>query len=472
MADAARSETDRPPLNETQGKIVDAALEADAGLFVQASVPGSGKTYASGRLCAEFLLQRAAANVDRPAAGLAVVAFNRDAAAKLQPEVTDWLRQLVATGATPAARRVAEEMDDLSQLIGAFRRSETVGTVDALLAGVFRDIASELGFDDPRVDTDHAIDRLHRDAFEAVYADPDLEAELDRLEEAYPADVDSSYESSSTGDEIADILRTITETARDHGWTPADVREQLHQSRKAFYPDGPPSSLADVRADVQRFGGADADVSPDERWSADEIVAADRALHDGFETAAEREAYTVSTDGDEAAIAVSEEAIVVATGTFDDTDGPATAREAVTRVLDARLGTADRLADRSPDAEWVLRQAGTHDFVVGGENTSVDGADDGDRTYDPLAGTPLAGAQTSLIVSGASVELTGGEATNARADTALVNTGDAVSQSALESVYADSDATVSVTVSEAADGDDPGQRVHVTGEFGSAPSRL
>ncbi|MEZ3145593.1 hypothetical protein [Halobaculum sp. MBLA0143] len=203
-----------------------------------------------------------------------------------------------------------------------------------------------------------------------------------------------------------------------------------------------------------------------------DTAAFDDALPDGFETAAEREAYTVSTDGDEAAIAVSEEAIVVATGTFDDTDGPATAREAVTRVLDARLGTADRLADRSPDAEWVLRQAGTHDFVGGGENTSVDGADDGDRTYDPLAGTPLAGAQTSLIVSGASVELTGGEATNARADTALVNTGDAVSQSALESVYADSDATVSVTVSEAADGDDPGQRVHVTGEFGSAPSRL
>ncbi len=178
-----RGAAERPPLNDTQRRIVDAALEADAGLFVQASVPGSGKTYASGRLCAEFLLRRAAAGVDRPAAGLAVVAFNRDAAAKLQPEVTDWLRQLVADGTTPAARRVADRTHDVSRLVGGFHRSETVGTVDALLARVFRDIASELGFDDPTVDSDHAVDRLHGDAFEAVCADADLVAEIERVDD-------------------------------------------------------------------------------------------------------------------------------------------------------------------------------------------------------------------------------------------------------------------------------------------------
>jgi len=69
-----RGAAERPPLNDTQRRIVDAAFEADAGLFVQASVPGSGKTYASGRLCADFLLQRAAAGVNCPAAGLAAVA--------------------------------------------------------------------------------------------------------------------------------------------------------------------------------------------------------------------------------------------------------------------------------------------------------------------------------------------------------------------------------------------------------------
>jgi ATP-dependent helicase/nuclease subunit A len=239
------------------------------------------QTYASGRLCAEFLLQRAAAGVDRPAAGLAVVAFNRDAAAKLQPEVTDWLRQLVADGTTPAARRVADRTHDVSRLVGAFRRSETVGTVDALLARVFRDIAPELGFDDPTVDSDHAVDRLHGDAFEAVCADTDLVAEVERLDEAYPSD-DDSDEASLAGDRVANMLRTVTETARDHGWTPAEVQERLHESRQAFYPDGPPSSLADVVDDARQFAGDGAGVSTTERWSSEEIVAADRALYDAW----------------------------------------------------------------------------------------------------------------------------------------------------------------------------------------------
>lgn len=280
MTDEDGSEpSKRQPLNDTQRRIVDAALEADAGLFVQASVPGSGKTYASGRLCAEFLLERAAAGVDRPAAGLAVVAFNRDAAAKLQPEVTDWLHQLVADGTTEAARSVGDEVDDVSQLVGAFRRSETVGTIDALLARVFRDIAAELGFDDPTVDAGHAVDRLHRDAFEVVCADPALTDEITRLGDAYPPENDDRDEL----DRVADVLETITKTARDHGWTPSEVGERLHESRRAFYPDGPPSSLADVIEDARRFAGDGAGVSPTETWSEDEIVAADRALHDAWE---------------------------------------------------------------------------------------------------------------------------------------------------------------------------------------------
>ncbi|MEZ3118058.1 UvrD-helicase domain-containing protein [Halobaculum sp. MBLA0147] len=266
----------RPPLNDAQREIVDAALAADAGLFVQASVPGSGKTYASSRLCAEFLLERAAAGIDRPAAGLAVMAFNRDAAANLQPEVTDWLRYLVATDATPAARSL--EVADVSRLASAFRRSETVGTIDALLAHVFRDIALELGFDDPTVDAGHAVDRLHRDAFEVVCGDPALTDEIERLGDAYPPEDDDRDEL----DRVADLLETITKTARDHGWTPSEVRERLHESRRAFYPDGPPSSLADVIDDARRFAGDGAGVSPTETWSEDEIVAADRALHDAW----------------------------------------------------------------------------------------------------------------------------------------------------------------------------------------------
>lgn len=278
MTDAEpAAEATRPPLNKAQREIVDAALAADAGLFVQASVPGSGKTYASSRLCAEWLLERAADGVDCPAMGLAVMAFNRDAAANLQPEVTDWLRYLVATDATPAARSL--EAADVSHLVSAFRRSETVGTVDALLARVFRDIAPELGFDDPTVEAGHAVERLHHDAFEAVRTDSSLSGALERLSDAYPSTSDGSDEL----DTVAAMLQTITKRARDNGWTPSEVKKRLHESRQAFYPDGPPSSLADVIDDARRFAGDDAGVSPTKTWPDDEIVAADRALHDAWE---------------------------------------------------------------------------------------------------------------------------------------------------------------------------------------------
>lgn len=278
------TETDSPPegveprdeLNDAQRRIVDAALEADSGLFVQASVPGSGKTYASARLCAEYVLNRVAAGADQPVAGLTAAAFNRDAAGQLLPEIADWVRWLVHDGTTPAARAV--DPDEVEAILGALRRAEAVGTVDAVIYDVFGDVAGELGFDDPSSEDGYAIDRLHDDAFEAVASDPDHAAAVGRLEEAYP----SLDEDDSDGDRVAGILRALLEAAHDNRWTAGEVAERLHEGRDAFYPEGPPSSVADLDRDVDRFVGGDAAVVTDGSWDAGRIVEVDRELHDAW----------------------------------------------------------------------------------------------------------------------------------------------------------------------------------------------
>ncbi|MGZ0746088.1 UvrD-helicase domain-containing protein [Haloparvum sp. AD34] len=266
----------RDELNDAQRRVVDAALAADSGLFVQASVPGSGKTYASARLCAEYVLGRAAAGADRPVAGLTAAAFNRDAAGQLLPEIADWIRWLVHDGTTPAAR--AAGSDEVEGILGALRRAEAVGTVDAVIYGVFSDVAGELGFDDPSSEDGYAIDRLHDDAFESVAADPAHAEAVDRLEEAYP----SLDEDDADGDRVARILRTLLEAAHENRWTAGEVAERLHGGRDAFYPEGPPSSVADVDRDLERFVGGDAAVATDGSWDAERVVEVDRGLHDAW----------------------------------------------------------------------------------------------------------------------------------------------------------------------------------------------
>lgn len=267
-------------LNDAQRRIVDAALDADSGLFVQASVPGSGKTYASGRLCAEYVLRRAADGADRPAAGLVAVAFNRDAAQQLVPKVADWVRWLVVDGTTPAARAVDTETAEA--LLGSLRRSETIGTIDATIKRVFDEVAGELGFDDPTVDNGYAIDQLHEDAFESVRADPTHTESITRLEAAYPL---ANSEQTDTGDDgtdtgsdsnLPEILETLLKAARDHGWTPEVVRERLQEGRNAFYPDGPPSQIADIDHDAALFTGSG--LSHDNR-DPERVVEVDQALY-------------------------------------------------------------------------------------------------------------------------------------------------------------------------------------------------
>lgn len=175
--------------------------------------------------------------------------------------------------------------------------------------------------------------------------------------------------------------------------------------------------------------------------------------------------YEASGDGS-GAIAIGEDALVVGGLNSDSSESALTGVE---RVLDTRAGEADRFADRGPDADWTLRQAGSHDFVVvsTGDSRMNDSGGNGE-TYDPVAGTPLASVPVSLVVSGASVQTSGGEPSGAVANTALTHTGDPVEKSAIEESYTDSDADISVTVNEGEE--DSGQRVSISGRVSSEES--
>ncbi|MFC7095781.1 UvrD-helicase domain-containing protein [Halobaculum marinum] len=270
---STKAPPDRDDLNDAQRRLVDAALSADTGLFVQSSVPGSGKTYAGSRLAAEYVVRRAAAGVARPTAGLAVTAFNRDAANDLLPEITEWIQWLVHTDATDAGARLTAA--DADEVIAALRRSSTVGTIDAVLQRVFDDVAPELGFDpDVRVVDGHAADRLHASAFEAVTTDPNLAAAVERLRTAYP------QRSDDDDDRVASILETVFKSARDQRWDGREVGRRLREGRDACYPDGPPASLADIERDIRRFDDTDAELrAADLAHAPDAVVDADRRLY-------------------------------------------------------------------------------------------------------------------------------------------------------------------------------------------------
>lgn len=215
-----------------------------------------------------------------------------------------------------------------------------------------------------------------------------------------------------------------------------------------------------------REGDADTDVTS-VTFVADTVVVegsfdadADAGdLPDSFTETGTRGEFTVYEDaGSELAVALSDDLLVLSFATEDD--GVA-GGEAVAHVLDVTVGEGERRADRSADDEWVLRTAGSHDFVVGSARDTE--YDAGDGTVDPLAGTSLAGVDPTLLVSGASIDAFDGQVRRASSDLALTHTASPVERAALEDVYAESEADVSVSV---ADGDaEDTQRVHVSADF-------
>lgn len=183
-------------------------------------------------------------------------------------------------------------------------------------------------------------------------------------------------------------------------------------------------------------------------------------LPNSFSETETRGAFTVYEESDEEplALAISSEMLVLSLGDAEDSvSGP----EAVANVLDAEAGDIDRLADRSPDDDWAIRTAGSHTFVLGGGRDTEYEA--GDTTVDPLAGTSLVDAETDLLVNGASIDTLDEQVNSASSELALTHTSAPVEQSELADVYADSEADVTISVSEA--DRDGAQRVSISADF-------
>jgi hypothetical protein len=183
-------------------------------------------------------------------------------------------------------------------------------------------------------------------------------------------------------------------------------------------------------------------------------------LPDSFGEAKTRGGFAVYEESDEEplAVAISDEVIVLS---FVNDENSVTGPEAVAHVIDAETGDVERLADRSPDDDWVLRTAGSHTFVLGsGQDTEYEA---GDNTFDPLAGTPLADTDTSLLVSGATIDSFDEQGSSASSDLALTHASSPVERSEIADVYVDSEADVSVSVSKA--DRDGAQRVNISADF-------
>lgn len=225
-----------------------------------------------------------------------------------------------------------------------------------------------------------------------------------------------------------------------------DLGKRLNDATEGG-PDSDISSVTFVAETIVVRGSFDTD-----EYAAD--------LPESFSETETRDGYTIYEESGESPLAVaigSEMLVLSMTGSSEEVSGP----EAVAHVLDAETGASDRLADRDGDADWALRTAGAHTFVIGtGRDPEYEA---GDTTFNPLAGTPLAEASLNLLVNGASIDAFDEEVRSASSDLAMTHTDDPVDESELAAVYDDSQADVSVSVSEA---DEEGaQRVSISAEF-------
>lgn len=182
------------------------------------------------------------------------------------------------------------------------------------------------------------------------------------------------------------------------------------------------------------------------------------ALPDSFDETENRDGFAVyEHPGQEPLEAAIRDDMVVLRIADPDESSP----QSVTHLLDAESGEIDRLVNRSPDDNWILRTAGDHPFVSGVFTESV--SEVSEDPLSPLSGTPLAGVGLDLLVSGASIETTNEGVTGASTDLAFTHTAQPVAESELAEAYAGSGTEVTVTVSEA--DQDGAQRVRISAEF-------
>ncbi|SEM04306.1 UvrD-helicase domain-containing protein [Haloferax larsenii] len=260
-----------PELKGAQATIRDAFFGHDAGLFVLDCNPGSGKSTVSEQLAAEAVARAWNDGTQTPAQTLCVASFAREDAAAIVPGVSAALSAL----ATDPDSRVDLAEDDVRTLSRRLRESETLGTIDSILHGVFEMIAPEVGFgESPAVGDESLLTDVHAACVETLHDDGELADVYTRLDDAYPG---GRYKMGADG-----LLSSALRACRERRLSVDAFRESLVETANETYPDGPPSDFGDVLADIRRFVGKDAALDTARSYDPTErpaVVDADETLY-------------------------------------------------------------------------------------------------------------------------------------------------------------------------------------------------
>ncbi|WP_324664506.1 UvrD-helicase domain-containing protein [Haloarcula sediminis] len=256
-------------LDGVQARMREHFFDHDSGLFVLDCTAGFGKSTTAEHIAAESLCVAERTGRPCPEEQLAVVSFARDDAAGIGPGIEAVL-ELFADDEQSTACTI--DSATASRLTHRLRQSESIGTIDSVLRSVFDDIAGALGFDDmPTVGNEALLASLRRDCLAELRTEPGCAELFATLEAAY-----------GDGDQpdVDALLESGRRAKRDRRLTDAAFRDRLTGTVDDVYPEGPPDTVADIRADISRFydDAAAGQFAPSE--SAAVTVRRDTECHD------------------------------------------------------------------------------------------------------------------------------------------------------------------------------------------------
>jgi len=256
-------------LDGVQARMRTHFFDHDSGLFVLDCTAGFGKSTTAEHIAAESLCLADRTGTPCPEDQLAVVSFARDDAAGIGPGIEEVLELFADEGQSTAC---TIDETTATRLQHRLRQSESIGTIDSVLRSVFDDVAGALGFDEmPTVGNEALLASLRRDCLAELRTAPQYADLFDTLEAAYGA-----------GDQpdVDDLLESGRRAKRDRRLTDGAFRDRLTDTVDDVYPEGPPSSVGDIRADISRFYDDAAAAQFDPAESPAQTVRRDQACHD------------------------------------------------------------------------------------------------------------------------------------------------------------------------------------------------
>jgi ATP-dependent helicase/nuclease subunit A len=268
-------------LDGAQRELRDAFVDTDSGLFILSSDPGAGKSTTGDNVAAELIGTLYEAGVPAPEQHIAVVSFSRDDAANLAPGIADALMM--------QARDPQSELDihpDTAEQLGkrVTQADDRIGTVDAVLQSLFKEISAAVGFgDDVVVGETAGLGDLRSQCLTELRKETRLRARLERLERAYPGNID--YQPSAE-----ELIVKAQAACRERQLTVTEFKQQLLEIIEEQYSDGGPSSFADITAVLTDLIGSETAEGYAARTSvADKatIVEADQQLYADWTAAIE-----------------------------------------------------------------------------------------------------------------------------------------------------------------------------------------